>query len=76
MSNRTLVSHDELLNLIHETPEEVLALLPKWESVMRIENLVRGYRAGILTPLEVAELDSLVEMVPYIREYTEMKHSA
>jgi hypothetical protein len=64
------IAHEELIKLLENTddPRKILRYLPKWETVDRLEHLTKGYRAGTLTPLEIAELDAVLELMPAIHE--------
>lgn len=71
MLSISVIAHNELLEMLDTAadPGEILRFLPRWETVERIRYLVESYRAGRLAPLEVAELDSILELVPAIVEY-------
>ncbi|PJF23545.1 MAG: hypothetical protein CUN56_00420 [Phototrophicales bacterium] len=60
------VNHIRLLHMLHETadPEWLLHYMPNWMTLERLESLLANYANGSLTPLQVTELDAVLEIVP------------
>lgn len=62
----SIINHHRLMQLLHDgtNPEAVLEYMPKWVTVERLESLLANYTMGTLTPLQIAELDAILEIVP------------
>lgn len=62
----SIVNHRRLTELLHSVvdPESLLEFMPNWMTVERLESLLANYVNGSLTPLEVSELDAVLEIVP------------
>lgn len=62
----SIINHHRLMHLLHDgnSPEAVLEFMPKWVTVERLDSLLANYIAGALTPLQIAELDAILEIVP------------
>lgn len=71
MTKAPMTAYEELLDLLSNAanPEDILKYMPSWETVARVEYLIKGYRAGILNGMEIAELDAIMEVAPFIRAY-------
>lgn len=76
MLAESVIAQQALLQMLNssENPDEILRFLPRWETVDRVKYLINGYKEGWLTPLEVAELDAVLEIVPAIRQMRETTH--
>ena len=70
---RSIINHDEMLYLLElvENPESLLAYMPRWMTLDRLYSLINDYRGGSLSDLEVAELETVLDIVPALVEMWE-----
>lgn len=76
MIAESVIAQQALLQMLNTTdnPDEIMRFLPRWQTVDRVKYLINGYKEGWLTPLEIAELDAVLEIVPAIRQMRQTAH--
>ena len=69
----SIINHNELefllSNLTH--PEDLMHYVPRWISRERLLIMLSDYRHGLLNDLEVAQLESVLQVVPAFVEMVE-----
>lgn len=63
----SIIAHQRLTDMLEDIGlnyDDLLEFMPNWMTVERLQSLLGDYRLGTLTPLQVAELDAVLEIVP------------
>lgn len=71
MTTTQITAYKEILDFLVSAPslEDILGFYPSLGTVERVHDLVAGNKAGTLTYKEAAELQAVVDLVPYMHAY-------
>lgn len=72
MTTTQITAYKEILEFLVSTTscaEEILSFYPSLGTLERVRDLVDGNSAGTLNYKEKAELQAVVDLIPYMRAY-------